>query len=73
MTLEQLEKEALGLAPAERAGLAQRLIASLDADEAIDQAWYNEAQRRLDAMESGRLAEIPANEVMAALGLDPLE
>lgn len=72
MTIDQLEKEALSLAPAERARLAQRLIASLDADEAIEQAWYDEAERRLTAMESGKLAEIPANEVMAELGLEPL-
>ena len=73
MTIEQLEKEALGLAPPERARLAQRLIASLDADEAIEGAWYDEAERRLAAIESGELAEVPANEVMAALGLEPLD
>jgi putative addiction module component (TIGR02574 family) len=72
VTIEQLEKEVLSLAPAERARLAQRLIASLDADDAIEQAWYDEAERRLAAMESGRLAEIPGNEVMVALGLEPL-
>jgi putative addiction module component (TIGR02574 family) len=72
VTIEQLEAEVLNLPQAERARLAQRLIASLDADEPLERAWYDEAERRLAAVESGRLPEIPADEVLAELGLQPL-
>lgn len=72
MTIERIESEALSLAPAERARLAQRLIASLDANGTLEAAWYDEAERRLEAMESGQLSEIPADEVLTELGLEPL-
>jgi putative addiction module component (TIGR02574 family) len=72
VTIEQLEAEVLNLPQAERARLALRLIASLDADEPLERAWYDEAERRLAAVESGRLPEIPADEVLAELGLQPL-
>jgi putative addiction module component (TIGR02574 family) len=72
VTIEQLESEALRLAPAERARLAQRLIASLDANATLETAWYDEAERRLEAIESGRLPEVPADEVFQELGLEPL-
>jgi hypothetical protein len=41
-------------------------------DEPLERAWYDEAERRLAAVESGRLPEIPADEVLAELGLQPL-
>jgi len=63
VTIEQLEAEALRLSDVERARLAQRLIASLDADEALENAWYDEAERRLEAIASGALPETPADEV----------
>ena len=72
VTIEQLEAEVLNLPQTERARLAQRLIASLDADEPLERAWYDEAERRLAAVESGKLSEIPADEVLAELGLQPL-
>jgi putative addiction module component (TIGR02574 family) len=72
VTIEQLEAEVLNLPQAERARLALRLIARLDADEPLERAWYDEAERRLAAVESGRLPEIPADEVLAELGLQPL-
>ena len=71
MTIEQLESEALGLPRRERARLAQRLIASLDGEGELEQAWYEEAERRLAALESAEAAEIPADEVFTALGLEP--
>ena len=67
MTIDQLEKEALGLPHQERARLAQRLIASLDGDIEVEQAWYDEAEHRLADMESGKAAEIPANKVFESL------
>ena len=72
MTIEQLEVEAMSLPRRERARLAQRLIASLDEDEELERAWYDEAARRLVALESGKASELPADEVFVALGLEPL-
>ena len=67
MTIDQLEKEALGLPQHERARLAQRLISSLDEDAEVEQAWYDEAERRLAELESGGAAEISVEEVFGSL------
>jgi putative addiction module component (TIGR02574 family) len=72
MTREQLEAEALSLPHPERVQLAQRLIASLGADAALEMAWYDEAERRLAALEAGLLPEVSVHEVLAELGLPPL-
>ena len=45
-TIDILEVQALGFAPAERARLAERLMASLDADPEVEEAWMDEALRR---------------------------
>lgn len=45
--LEMLESEALKLAPNERAALAQRLLASLEEDSEIEEAWTCEIERRI--------------------------
>ncbi|HEX9276264.1 MAG TPA: addiction module protein, partial [Casimicrobiaceae bacterium] len=50
-TLEALEAEALQLPEAERARLVERLIASLDADPKVEEAWAAEVERRLAAIE----------------------
>jgi putative addiction module component (TIGR02574 family) len=62
----EIESKALQLPPKERARLAQRLIASLDqeSDRDAEQAWLAEAERRLDELESGKVAGIPAEEVL---------
>jgi putative addiction module component (TIGR02574 family) len=61
-----IEVKALGLPPKERARLAQRLIASLDpeSDRDVEQAWLEESERRLDELESGKVAGIPAEQVL---------
>ena len=61
----EIESEALQLPPKERARLAQRLLASLDpaSDRDAEQAWLQEAERRLDELESGKVAGIPAEQV----------
>jgi putative addiction module component (TIGR02574 family) len=55
-------------APAQgaRARLAQRLISSLDPkfDPDAEQVWIEEAERRLDELESGKVAGIPAEQVL---------
>ena len=60
-----VETEALNLPVRSRARLAERLIASLEpgADSDAEQAWLEEAERRLDELESGHAHGVPANAV----------
>jgi putative addiction module component (TIGR02574 family) len=62
----EIESKALQLPPEERARLAQRLISSLDleSDRDAEQAWLEEAERRLDELEAGKVAGIPAEQVL---------
>jgi putative addiction module component (TIGR02574 family) len=62
----KIEAQALRLPPKERARLAQRLISSLDpeCDRDAEQAWLEEAERRLDELEAGKVAGIPAEQVL---------
>jgi len=66
-SLEVLEAEALKLAPADRSHLLERLIASLDADPEVEEAWELEADRREASLESGAMVEVPGNEAMNRL------
>ena len=63
--LEILETEALRLTPSERAALAQRLLASLDEDAEIEEAWAAEVERRIADVESGAVQVIPIAEALA--------
>ncbi len=63
--LEILESEALKLTPGERAALAQRLLASLDEDAEIEEAWAIEVERRIADVESGAVQLIPIAEALA--------
>jgi len=63
--LEILESEALKLTPGERAALAQRLLASLDEDMEIEEAWAAEIDRRIADVESGAVQVIPIAEAVA--------
>ncbi len=51
-TVETLEAEALQLSAAERARLVERLIASLDIDPEVEEAWASEVERRNAEIES---------------------
>ena len=62
-----LETAALELPRADRVHLAERLIESLDTDDEVLQAWIDESERRLDAIERGEAKTVPFEEVMAAL------
>ena len=62
---EVLEAEALKLGTAERARLVEHLIASLDEDSEIEEAWAAEVERRIDAVETGSVQLIPAADVIA--------
>ena len=61
----ELESKALRLSAKERARLAERLISSLEglSDPEADALWLEEAERRLDELESGESALVPADEV----------
>ena len=50
---EKLEAEALKLTPRELAALAQRLLASLEEDAEIEEAWAIEVERRIAEVEGG--------------------
>jgi len=63
--MEKLAAEALKLRPDERATLAQRLLASLDGDDEIEEAWAAEVERRIGEVESGAVQLIPIAEALA--------
>jgi putative addiction module component (TIGR02574 family) len=66
-SLEILEAEALQLPIADRARLVERLIASLDADPEVEEAWAAEVERRHAEVESGTVTLRPGPETLAKL------
>ncbi len=62
---EILEAEVLKLVPADRALLAEHIIASLDEDSEIESAWAVEVERRVAEIESGKIVGTPFEEVIA--------
>ena len=66
MTIEELKKEALRLAPEGRASLARELLSSLDSlnDAEIEQLWIEEAIRRDKELDSRSADASPADEVL---------
>ncbi|HTO46847.1 MAG TPA: addiction module protein [Burkholderiales bacterium] len=66
-TVEALEAEALQLSASERARLVERLIASLDADPEVEEAWATEVERRDAEIESAAVSLIPGPEALAKL------
>lgn len=62
---EVLVAEALKLGTAERARLVEHLIASLDEDTEIEEAWAAEVERRIKDVDSGSIQLIPAADVIA--------
>jgi putative addiction module component (TIGR02574 family) len=65
--LEVLEAEVLQLTPSDRSRLFERLIASIDTDSAVQQAWELEADRRESELESGLVAAVPGQQAVARL------
>lgn len=61
---EQLESAALALPRAERARLAQRLLASLDDEPDADAAWRREVRERLARYRAGETESFAAENVM---------
>lgn len=71
LAFEQLEAEALNLPPEVRATLVQRLLASLDEEDGIEdpadveRAWLEEAERRYARYLAGETQAVPAAEALA--------
>jgi len=65
--VETIEAEALQLPAAERALLVQSLIASLDAETGVEEAWAEEVERRHAQIESGEAQMISGPEVLAKI------
>ena len=67
LPIEALEAELLRLSTADRLRVLDRLIASLDADKARDDAWNKVAARRDEELASGKVGAIPGPEALARL------
>lgn len=67
MTIDELKREAMRLAPTERASLARELLVSLDdlSDSDVERLWLEESERRRRAVLSGEATLIPMDEVFA--------
>lgn len=62
---EILQAEILRLDSSDRARLAEHLIASLDEDDDIEAAWAVEVKSRVADIESGNVAALSFDHVMA--------
>lgn len=71
LTLKQLEAEALDLPAEQRVDLAQRLFASIEEQDAledaseVERAWLEEAERRYERYLAGESQAVPAEEAIA--------
>ena len=66
-TVETLEAAALQLTPADRARLVDRLIATLDGDSEVEEAWAAEVERRQAKMENRTVTLLSGPESLAEL------
>jgi hypothetical protein len=66
MSLEQLKAEAMKLTPEARAKLAHALLVSLEdlSGAEVDRLWVEEAIRRDEEIDSGKVYLRPAHEVL---------
>jgi putative addiction module component (TIGR02574 family) len=67
MTTDQIEQELLKLPTADRARLAERLIASLDADSEVEAAWMVEVRRRDEELQAGAVQAIPVEDALTTI------
>jgi len=67
MTTDQIEQELLKLPMADRARLAERLIASLDEDAEVEAAWLAEVRRRDEELQSGVVQGIPVEDALTSI------
>ena len=62
---EALLEHAMRLTPADKLRLIDALYGSLDKPDAeLDNAWYDEAEKRLEAHKAGNTQGIPAEKVL---------
>lgn len=68
-TYDEILSAALSLPPYERAMLADHLLASLDGpnQKAIDDAWAEDAERRMREIDEGKVEAIDGELVMQGL------
>ncbi len=66
MTIKEIEKEFLDLSEAEKREVLRLLIADLEmgADENVERAWLEEAQRRYKELKDGLIEPVPASEAI---------
>ena len=66
-TLKQIAHDALQLAPAQRAELADFLVESLASapPDEIQRLWLDEANKRLDEARSGKIKTLSGEDVLA--------
>ena len=64
MPTDQIEQELLKLPAAERARIAERLIASLDEDAELERAWLEEVRRRDREIDSGEVDALPLEDAI---------
>jgi hypothetical protein len=66
MTIKEIEKEFLDLSEAEKREVLRLLIADLEmgADENVERAWLEEAQRRYKELKDGLIEAVPASEAI---------
>ncbi len=69
ITSDAVFAAALDLPEESRAALAEILLKSLDSPDraALDEAWAQEAERRIEAFDDGRLRAEPIENVLKAL------
>jgi len=67
MTTDQIEQELMRLPLADRARLAERLIASLDEDAEVEAAWVAEVRRRDEEIRSGAADTIPLEDALTTI------
>lgn len=65
--VEELEAEVLGLSLTQRARLVEKLIASLDSEPDIENAWASEVEKRHAEIEKGDIQLLPGVEALARL------
>ena len=68
-TVESIEQAALQLQPEARAKLAHSLVESLGtlSRAQLEELWLDEAERRDDELESGKVRSIPGEEVFSRI------
>jgi Putative addiction module component len=67
LPLDALESQVMNLAPSDRSHLLDRLIASLEMDSDIDEAWTLEAARRDIEAQTGQDSPLSGSTVVARL------